>query len=78
MVDKTVDKMTDKPKMVDNRKELILSYINQNGQITNKEARDLLDVSATTVRRILDEMIRDKILIEEGEYKSRKYRLLEN
>ena len=78
MVDKTVDKMTDKPKMVDKRKELILLYINQNGQITNKEARDLLNVSATTVRRILDEMICDKILIEEGEYKSRKYRLLEN
>ena len=73
-----VDKMTDKPKMVDKRKELILLYVNQNGQITNKEARDLLNVSATTVRRILDEMICDKILIEEGEYKSRKYRLLEN
>ena len=75
------DKMTDKPKMTDKmtqRKELIISYIKQNGQITNSEAREILGMSPATVKRLMGEMVDDKILIEEGEYKGRKYRLFEN
>ena len=78
---KMTDKMTDKPKMTDKmtqRKELIISYIKQNGQITNSEAREILGTSPATVKRLMGEMVDDKILIEEGEYKGRKYRLFEN
>ena len=81
MTDKMTNKVTDKPKMTDKmtqRKELIISYIKQNGQITNSEAREILGTSPATAKRLMREMVDDKTLVEEGEYKSRKYRLLEN
>ena len=52
-----------------------IKYISENGSITNKEARDLLRLANSTTKRMLKEMVEKKILVIEGERKSRKYLL---
>lgn len=66
---------TDKKPIKAERKEIIIEYVSENGSITNKEARDLLELADSTVKRILKEMVDEKILAIEGERKSRKYLL---
>ena len=55
------------------RQHLILNYIQENGSISNKEARELLGLAESTTKRILSEMVREEILKEQGERKARKY-----
>ena len=57
------------------RKEIIIKYIFENGSITNKEARNLLGLADSTTKRILKEIVDEKILVVMGERKSRKYLL---
>ena len=47
----------------------------EHGGITNKEARELLGLADSTTKRILKRMVEEGILKEEGERKSRVYRL---
>ena len=63
----------DKRPINEERKETIKKYVEENGSITNKEARELLGVADSTIKRILKEMVNEDILIVEGERKSRRY-----
>lgn len=55
------------------REQLILSYIEKNGFITNKEAREVLGLADSTTKRFLKYMVETGLLMEKGERKSRKY-----
>lgn len=55
------------------REQLILSYIEKNGFITNKEAREVLGLVDSTTKRFLKYMVETGLLMEKGERKSRKY-----
>ena len=66
---------TDKKPINDSRQELILEYVKDNGSISNKEARELLNLADSTVKRILKEMVEEELLIVEGERKTRRYML---
>ena len=57
------------------RKEVILQYVIENGSITNKEARELLMLADSTVKRILKGMVEQGLLEVEGERKARRYLL---
>ena len=52
---------------------MILQYIETNGSISNKEARELLSLADSTVKRILKAMVEKGLLLVEGERKARKY-----
>ena len=65
----------DKKPINEERKEIIKMYIQENGSITNKAARELLGLADSTTKRILKEMVREDILKIEGERKARKYLL---
>ena len=54
---------------------MILQFIRENGSIGNIEARKLLDLADSTVKRILKEMVNDDLLVMEGERKGRRYLL---
>ena len=72
--DKKPIKADKKPIKAD-RKEIVKKYISENGSISNKEARDLLGLADSTTKRMLKEMVDEKILDVTGERKSRKYLL---
>ncbi len=55
------------------RKSLILNYIAQNGSISNQEAKKILNLAESTVKRLLKEMVDEGLLRSEGERKSRRY-----
>ena len=55
------------------RKSLILNYIAQNGSISNQEAKKILNLAESTVKRLLKEMLDEGLLRSEGERKSRRY-----
>ena len=74
--DKKPIKADKKPMKVD-RKERIIEYVKEHGTISNKEARELLGLADSTIKRLLKEMVDENILIIEGERKLRKY-LLKN
>lgn len=63
----------DKKPINDSRQELILEYVKDNGSISNKEARELLNLADSTVKRILKEMVKHDLLVVEGERKTRRY-----
>lgn len=54
---------------------MILAYISENGSITNKEARELLELADSTTKRILKEMVKNEFISKHGEGRSRKYYL---
>lgn len=70
--DKKPIKADKKPIKAD-REEKIITFINENGSITNKEARELLGLADSTTKRILKKMIEEKLLQESGEKRGRKY-----
>ena len=70
--DKKPIKADKKPIKAD-RKEIIKKYIEEKGSVTNKEARDLLGLADSTTKRILKEMVDERLLVIEGERKARKY-----
>ena len=65
---------TDKiPINTDKREGLILSYIQENGSISNKEACALLGLGSSSVKKLFEKMVKDKIITFTGENKSRRY-----
>ena len=54
---------------------MIIEYVRENGCISNKEARELLGLADSTVKRILKQMVEEDLLVIEGERKARKYLL---
>ena len=74
--DKKPIKADKKPIKVD-RQEVIAQYVKEHGSISNMEARDLLGLADSTVKRLLIEMVDDGILSVEGERKARRYLLKE-
>ena len=63
----------DKKPLYENRRQLITKYVSENGRISNREARQLLNLAESTTKRILKPMVLDGYLIEQGEKKSRIY-----
>ena len=54
----------------------ILEYLVHNESISNSAAREITGLSASGVRRILYDLIENKIVSPEGDKKSRVYRLM--
>lgn len=50
-----------------------MMFVEENGSITNREARELLGLAESTVKRILKEMVKEEKLMEKGDRKTRKY-----
>ena len=74
--DKKPIKADKKPIKIE-RQEKIIQYLKIYGTISNKEAREVLELADSTTKRILKEMVEDDILVVKGERKTRKY-LLKN
>ena len=74
--DKKPIKADKKPIKAD-RQEMIVQYVKEHGSISNMEARELLGLADSTVKRLLKEMVDDGILTVEGERKVRRYLLKE-
>ncbi|MGN1198920.1 MAG: RNA-binding domain-containing protein [Acetatifactor sp.] len=66
---------TDKKPIKDDRQKIIIQYIEKHGQITNREAREMLGLADSTVKRLLRDMVEKDVLIIEGERKTRRYLL---
>ena len=49
--------------------------MNEHGSISNMEARELLGLADSTIKRLLKEMVVEGILRVEGERKTRRYLL---
>lgn len=65
---------TDKlPIKTNNRDQKILEYIRNNGSISNKEACEVLGMSASTVKKLFEKMVSEDTLLPVGERKSRRY-----
>ena len=73
--DKKPIKKADKKPINGQRQQSILNYVKEHGGITNKEARELLGLADSTTKRNLKRMVEEGILKEDGERKSRVYRL---
>lgn len=65
----------DKKPIKDDRQQIIIQYIEKHGQITNREAREMLGLADSTVKRLLRDMVEKDVLIIEGERKTRRYLL---
>ena len=64
------EEIADKKPIKAERKEVIIKYVSENGFITNKEVRELLRLADSTTKRMLKQMVDEKILVIEGERKS--------
>ena len=53
----------------------IIAYINVHGEITNREARELLGLADSTTKRFLRQMVAQSLLVVEGTRKMTRYRL---
>ncbi len=78
--DKKADKKADKKPIKDDkksireeRKDIIMKYVEMNGSISNKEARELLGLADSTTKRILKDMVEKQMLAIVGERKTRVY-----
>lgn len=69
------DKKADKKPINAQRQQGILNYAKEHGAITNKEAREPLGLADSTTKRILKQMVQEGMLEEEGEKKSRVYKI---
>ena len=72
--DKKPIKADKKPIRAD-RQEQIVQYVKEHGSISNREARELLGLAHSTIKRLLKEMAEENILVVEGERKTRRYLL---
>lgn len=74
-----IEKADRKPIEKADRKQMqyqkILQYIEENGSITNAQARSLLQLAESTVKRICREMVEEELLIAEGERRHRVYKI---
>ncbi len=71
--DKKPIKKADKKPIKDERKKLIFAYIEQEGSISNKEAREILGLAESTTKRILKQLVEEGELQERGERRNRRY-----
>lgn len=71
--DKKPIKKADKKPIIAERQQLIITYVRENGSISNKEARALLGLAESTTKRLLKQMVQDGMLKERGERRSRVY-----
>ena len=69
------EEKADKKPIKADKREMIIEYVRENGCISNKEARELLGLADSTVKRILKQMVEEDLLVIEGERKARKYLL---
>lgn len=72
-LDKKPIKKADKKPINLERQTLILDYVKKHGLISNKEARELLNLAESTTKRFLSQMVKDGLLVEQGERKARVY-----
>ncbi len=72
--DKKPIKKADKKPIYLERQSVILDYVNKHGRITNKEARELLGLAASTTKRLLSQMVQDELIRDEGEKRARIYK----
>ena len=56
------------------RKEKILEFIKENGSISNREAREILNLAESTTKRLLKSMVDQGVLIIDGQKKARRYK----
>lgn len=74
-----IEKADRKPIEKADRKQVqyqeILQYIEENGSITNAQARSLLQLAESTVKRICREMVEEELLLAQGERRHRVYKI---
>lgn len=70
--DKEPIKARKKP-IKEERETVIIKFVETNGFIGNKEAREILGLADSTSKRILKEMVDKGILVADGEKKNRRY-----
>ena len=77
--DKTIKKpiseleKADKKNLAKSREKLLLNHIQEFGTISNKEARELLNLAESTTKRFLKKMVDEEKIGVEGYGKGRKY-----
>ena len=54
---------------------MILEFIRENGSIKKYQVEKLLDVKDSRARKILAEMVKQKLIVKEGRSKSTHYKL---
>lgn len=69
---KVAGKVTDKEYQ---RWKLVKAYIEENGELKNKDVQEVLAVSETTAKRFLKRMVEYQLLVSRGQNKERKYDL---
>lgn len=69
--DKRLIEKADKKPINLERQTLILDYVKKHGLISNKEARELLGLAESTTKRFLSQMVKEGLLVEQGERKAR-------
>ncbi len=69
------EEKADKKPIKTDRQKIIFQYVNEHGSISNMEARELLGLADSTIKRLLKEMVVEGILRVEGERKTRRYLL---
>lgn len=65
--------ITSKQRKKFDRENLIIKYVEEHGSISNMEARQILVLAESTTKRFLKEMVKEGLLLEEGERKNRRY-----
>lgn len=71
--DKKPIKKADKKPITVKRQQLLITYIKKHQTISNKEARELLELADSTTKRILKQMVEEGILKVQGERRGRVY-----
>lgn len=76
LISKTKHRMKNKVGRLtlEEKQKMVLDYLKKNKKITNKEARELLYMSERGIRKILNKMAENKMIIAYGEKKGRYYR----
>ena len=65
--------ITSKQRKKIDRENLIIKYVKEYGSISNMEVRQILVLAESTTKRFLKEMVKEGLLLEEGERKNRRY-----
>lgn len=67
--------MTDKKESMTDKKHILLKHMRETGRwVTNSDVKKMLGVSEATAKRYLTGLVKEGMLIAEGENKARKYR----
>ena len=71
--DKILINTDKKPISADSREDVVLSYVRNNGSITNKEGCSLLNLKDSSVRKLFTAMVKAGVLSAVEENKNRRY-----